>query len=102
MKETAESWIAQENRTVCLVDWGRFAHTGYLIAARKFTKIVGAYLAEFIQMQRLEPSETILVGFSLGAHIAGFCGKELNGSLKLIYGELKLKLKSDFGTNFEL
>lgn len=87
MKRMALNWINHEERTVCLVSWGNLAKSNYLRAAKSHTKIVGSYLAKLIKSQKLNPSETIVVGHSLGAHISGFCGKELNGALKAIYGE---------------
>lgn len=86
MQQTAVNWIRHNNRTVCLVDWRRLAATEYTLAARKYTRMIGLYIAELIQSQNFDPNETIIVGHSLGAHIAGYCGAALNGTLKVIYG----------------
>lgn len=31
--------------------------------------------------------EISIVGHSLGAHVAGYCGEALNGSIRFIYGK---------------
>lgn len=84
----AENWIKYENRAICLVDWRKLAIGSYVIAAQRHTKIVGMYLAEMIRFQSFQIEDTVLVGHSLGAHICGVFGNELNGSLKTIYGNV--------------
>lgn len=86
MNRTAMVWIEFETRAVCLVDWQWLARTFYITTARKYVGMVGSYLAELIQVQKFDPKTTIIIGHSLGAHIAGVSGYNLNGSLKQIYG----------------
>lgn len=88
MIQSAENWIKQENRAICLVDWRGLARGNYGKVARVHTKIVGTYMAELIQSQNFSADQTILVGHSLGAHVCGFCGKAMDGSIKTIYGIL--------------
>lgn len=87
MQQMAITWIKNQDRTVCLVDWRNFAAmTYYQNVAVKYTKTVGFYLAELIESQNFNPEDVILVGHSLGAHICGFCGNKLNGAINTIYG----------------
>lgn len=86
MQPMAMSWLKFEKRSICLVDWKAFASTEYTISANNHTKTVGSYIAELIRKQYFDAGETVIAGHSLGAHIAGFCGKALNGSLSTIYG----------------
>lgn len=96
MKRSARRWVEHEKRAVCLVDWRNFARTLYVIAANNYTRIVSSYVVDLIRTQNFEPNETIVAGHSLGAQIAGFIGKALNGSLKRIYG---MKLNGSFPNN---
>lgn len=86
MNRTAKAWIESESRAVCLVDWRWLARTFYETTSRKYVAMVGWYVAEMIRVQRFDPKTTIIVGHSLGAHIAGVSGYALNGSLSQIYG----------------
>lgn len=87
---TAKSWIKYEKRAVCIVDWRELAIGAYCTAAKRNVKIVGLFLAEMIRKQGIKPSDTILMGHSLGAHICGICGTELNGEIKIIYGKVPI------------
>jgi predicted esterase len=74
------------------VDWARLSNFTYNLSAQRNTKIVGDYLATFIrylQANGMSLSQTDIVGFSLGAHIAGVAGYNLNGQLKRIIGTNK-------------
>lgn len=93
MKQSALNWVKNENRAICLVDWRNLARTNFKITARNYTKIVASYIAEMVRVQHFVPNETIVAGHSLGAHIAGFTGKSLNGSLKRIYGNNSLVIR---------
>lgn len=91
MERTARVWITNHHRIVCLVDWRRLAAFSYLVASRKHTQVVGLYMAKLmgsLPLSRLK--EISIVGHSLGAHVAGYCGKALNGSIGIIYGNSSL------------
>lgn len=87
MERVGRVWSNIEDRNVCLVDWRRMANTLYHRAAEEHTVTVGRYIAQFIKQMYIKPEETSIVGHSLGAHVAGFCGKALNGKLAAIYGK---------------
>ncbi|XP_059847720.1 lipoprotein lipase-like [Hypanus sabinus] len=81
-----ESWIPklvlalyerEGDSNVIVVDWLTRAHQHYPIAADN-TKLVGRDIAHFIEWLQEElnfPAESIhMLGYSLGAHVAGFAG----------------------------
>ncbi|KAH1029394.1 pancreatic triacylglycerol lipase [Dendroctonus ponderosae] len=79
--------FSKTNANVFKVDWSPLSRLGYL-AARDSVPPVGKEAATFIQ--RLSTAfnypliDFTLVGFSLGAHIAGNIGKALKGKIGLI------------------
>ncbi|XP_051893499.1 lipoprotein lipase-like isoform X4 [Pristis pectinata] len=81
-----ESWIPklvlalyerEGDSNVIVVDWLTRAHQHYPVAAEN-TKLVGRDIAHFIEWLEEElnfPAEHIhMLGYSLGAHVAGFAG----------------------------
>lgn len=65
---------------VITVDWGVGATTGNYATARNRVGSVGAVTSQFINLLRrvypeVDPSDITIVGHSLGAHVAGFVGK---------------------------
>lgn len=64
-----------------VVDWGSLCSFPYYAAAVKNTRLVGKYLARFLKFlhnSRVIPIDEVhLIGFSLGAEVAGFTGKAL-------------------------
>lgn len=60
------------------VDWGKEANEIYPFAAlntRKVGKIIAKFIARLMDLKNLESGMITLIGFSLGAHVAGFTGK---------------------------
>ena len=47
---------------------------------------MGKELAQFLMDENYIPESLTLGGFSLGAHVAGYAGNILNGTIKAIYG----------------
>lgn len=81
----------KENYNIFIVDWSVMSmNINYFLAAFQ-TKEAGSKLAGFIDWLQTEGGlkfeTTHLTGFSLGAHLAGFAGKQVTkGKLKVIVG----------------
>ncbi|XP_017156055.1 hepatic triacylglycerol lipase-like [Drosophila miranda] len=70
---------------IIAVDWGVIAALSYL-EARPMVPGVGKSVARFLSFLAREFSldlgQVVVVAHSMGAHVAGFCGKELNTTSK--------------------
>ncbi|XP_070619456.1 hepatic triacylglycerol lipase [Erythrolamprus reginae] len=90
-----EGWIwklAEELKTqlldtnVIVTDWLSLAHAHYPIAVQN-TRDVGQEIARFLEWLeasvQFDRSKAHLVGYSLGAHVAGFAGSSMRGSGKI-------------------
>lgn len=89
VRQTITNWIKYQDVQVCAVDWARLAAFEYSITANVNTYMVGDFLAVFIKYLMRNGfiiENMIIVGHSLGAHIAGFTGAALNGRLSQIIG----------------
>uniref|UniRef100_A0A6P4F470 Lipoprotein lipase n=1 Tax=Drosophila rhopaloa TaxID=1041015 RepID=A0A6P4F470_DRORH len=76
------------NYNIFTVDWGRGAIADYITASYR-VKPVGQVLAKFVDFLHEEAGlrfeDLQLVGFSMGAHVAGLAGKHLQtGRLRMI------------------
>uniref|UniRef100_A0A6Q2Z4N7 triacylglycerol lipase n=1 Tax=Esox lucius TaxID=8010 RepID=A0A6Q2Z4N7_ESOLU len=93
-----ESWVAklvsalyerEPNANVIVVDWLYTAQNHYLVAAQN-TKMVGQEIAHFIDWLEEETNILLenlhLIGYSLGAHVAGFAGSHTLNILGRITG----------------
>lgn len=76
--------------TIC-VDWSNGAALPNYVKASANTRLVGKQLSlllsGLVEKNGLSLMNTHLIGFSLGAHIAGFAGADL-GNLSRITGKL--------------
>ena len=75
---------------VIVVDWGRIALSPYSTAAHGVPDIgrgVGQFLAFINRVTGAPYNNMHLVGFSLGAHVVGNAGRELDGKVARITGE---------------
>jgi len=82
-KPMKDALLARENCNVILVDWSRGARSPYGQAAGN-TRLVGVQIAELIRFLISSNSGSsslanrfYIVGFSLGAHTAGYAGSSL-------------------------
>lgn len=79
----------QEEANVICVDWEKGAILPNYVKATANTRVVGKQVAMLlkglVENNGLQLKTTHLVGFSLGAHVAGFAGAEL-GNLSRITG----------------
>ncbi|XP_014479688.1 PREDICTED: uncharacterized protein LOC106746986 [Dinoponera quadriceps] len=69
---------------VC-VDWGPGSAVPNYVRAAANTRLVGRQLAKLIRSLNVPLEKVHLIGFSLGAHVAGFAGAEL-GNVSRITG----------------
>nr|KAF7398027.1 hypothetical protein H0235_016035 [Vespula pensylvanica] len=73
-----------ECNIVC-VDWGPGSAVPNYVRAAANTRLVGRQLAKLIRNLEVPQEKVHLIGFSLGAHVAGFAGAEL-GNVSRITG----------------
>ncbi|KAK3912062.1 Pancreatic lipase-related protein 2 [Frankliniella fusca] len=84
VQDMKDALLERVNANVILVDWapGAQASRNYLQVASN-TRIVGAELARMIELLAdVTPLDSVhVIGHSLGAHAAGYAGKQLAGRL---------------------
>ncbi|KAE8294210.1 Lipoprotein lipase [Larimichthys crocea] len=97
-----ESWVAklvsalyerEQTANVIVVDWLNSAQNHYVVAAQN-TKVVGQEIARFIDWIEVSftrppnmPLDNLhLIGYSLGAHVAGFAGSHATNKVGRITG----------------
>ena len=68
------------------VDWGPGSAVPNYVRAAANTRLVGRQLAKLVRSFNVPLDKIHLIGFSLGAHVAGFAGAEL-GNVSRITGE---------------
>lgn len=82
-----DSYLELSDFNVIFVDWGAGAQTPNYVAARNRVGATGTHLGAFIRFLSdntgTSTREMTVVGYSLGAHVAGFAGKALNGDYRL-------------------
>ncbi|KAK0167251.1 hypothetical protein PV327_004676 [Microctonus hyperodae] len=75
------AYLQRNIYNVILVDWVDLAASPYYPYAVENTEIVGQYLAQFVNwlesQKRIDMEALHVIGFSLGAHVAGFMAKNL-------------------------
>lgn len=73
--------LEYDDVNVVIVDWVGGAGVAYDQAVTN-TRLVGAQIAQLIralmEVHNYDPKNVHLIGFSLGAHVAGFAGKDMN------------------------
>ncbi|XP_055945860.1 pancreatic triacylglycerol lipase-like isoform X1 [Argiope bruennichi] len=78
--QMTEALLAMEDVNVIVVDWEKGSALPNYVQAAANTQLVGKQLAALIRMinyeRGLSNSDYHLIGFSLGAHVAGFTGME--------------------------
>uniref|UniRef100_A0A4W4GAZ5 Lipase domain-containing protein n=1 Tax=Electrophorus electricus TaxID=8005 RepID=A0A4W4GAZ5_ELEEL len=93
-----ESWVAklvaalysrEKDANVIVVDWLNTAQNHYALAAQS-TQKVGQEVAHFIdwieEMTNIPLDKLHLIGYNLGAHVAGFAGSYANNKVGRITG----------------
>lgn len=90
--------LSKEPQNVIIIDWINGAKFPYHQSAAN-TRLVGAQVAQFLMTVKAVAQKTgvkqglvHIIGFSLGAHVAGYVGrrlKEKGNSLNRITGKIK-------------
>ncbi|XP_037935734.1 pancreatic lipase-related protein 2-like [Teleopsis dalmanni] len=85
-----EAYFSKGDYNIISIDWYEYSKLNY-ISARAKVPTVGEDVAEFIDFLHekfgLNLDVLVVIGHSLGAHVAGFCGKKVkNGKIAAIVG----------------
>jgi GH18 family chitinase/pimeloyl-ACP methyl ester carboxylesterase len=79
---------AYPNANIIMVDWSAAANsTDYLYVSRQVPYVANALSDVFIKLG-IDPNKTIVIGHSLGAHIAGFASEKYEQKTKNKIGEI--------------
>lgn len=74
---------------IIFADWSRGSSSAYYAPAvsnaRVAAKAISLLISELITVRKFDPMKIRLIGFSLGAQVAGFVGKQLRGEQKLAW-----------------
>ncbi|CAG9830939.1 unnamed protein product [Diabrotica balteata] len=74
---------------VFLIDWNAIARNLYVVAYKavpEVGKLLGTLIRNLVNNNKLDLNKAAIVGHSLGAHVAGLAGHELNGAIHHIVG----------------
>lgn len=102
MEPTGFALANATNGTIILVDYKNVSSCSYSRSVQEIVPSIGLYLAEVIARLNLDTDKIEMIGHSLGAHIAGYAGASLNGSIGRITGLYKKKNKNCSPYNFIL
>ncbi|KAK0076604.1 hypothetical protein PV325_005099 [Microctonus aethiopoides] len=84
------AYLKQHEYNIILMDWAKHAAAPWYNRAAKNVEMIGSYLAKFVKWLEIRKvissSELHVIGYSLGAHIAGFMGKNLKYKIGRITG----------------
>uniref|UniRef100_A0A1I8NWW3 Lipase domain-containing protein n=1 Tax=Stomoxys calcitrans TaxID=35570 RepID=A0A1I8NWW3_STOCA len=89
-KPIREAYLSKDNYNIISVDWNAYSKLNY-VSARAKVPVVGEDVAEFVDFLNakfgMSFSNLVVIGHSLGAHVAGYCGKRVKrGTLAAIVG----------------
>jgi predicted alpha/beta-fold hydrolase len=80
--------------TIITVDWGQGAKHPYLQAVAN-SRLVAAKISRLIKIMEIPPKKIHIIGYSLGAHIAGYVGEDISG-IKRITGIMHISDNNNF------
>lgn len=85
-----EAYLSQGDYNIISIDWNAYSKLNYVSAVKKVS-VVGEEVAEFVDFLNekfgMSFDNLVVIGHSLGAHVAGFCGKNVKrGKLSYIVG----------------
>lgn len=88
--------LDSEDVNLILVDWSVFAGQSYSNAVSAVPSIgrdIAAYLST-LSLSGVTPATIHLVGFNLGAHIAGWVGRSITDTVARITGESPVRINA--------
>ncbi|KXJ76748.1 hypothetical protein RP20_CCG009052 [Aedes albopictus] len=88
MRNLTQNYILYVDSNLCLVEWSSLAACEYSVVFEQGVKKVVNHLTRFVRFVHrngMAYDDVTLVGHSLGAHIAGLVGKNLDGRIGAIY-----------------
>ncbi|ALC45597.1 CG6847, partial [Drosophila busckii] len=87
--DICKAWLSRGDHNVIIVDWAHARTINYRKATRAVPK-VGKAVASLINFLKVELKMSLeqvhIIGFSLGAHVAGFAGKNNDDKVQVIMG----------------
>ncbi|XP_017101007.3 phospholipase A1 [Drosophila bipectinata] len=88
-KDIRDAWLSKGDYNIIVVDWARARSVDYatsVMAVAKTGKKVAA-MANFLKEYRgMSFDDLYFIGHSLGAHVAGYAGKNTDGQVHTIVG----------------
>jgi len=88
-KNIRDAWLSNGDYNVIVVDWARARSVEYassVVAVPKVGKKVAAMINFLASDFGLNLNTLYVIGHSLGAHVAGYTGKNTNGQVHTIIG----------------
>nr|XP_019558099.2 lipase member H-like [Aedes albopictus] len=88
MRNLTQNYVLYVDSNLCLVEWSSLAACEYSVVFEQGVKKVVNHLTRFVRFVHrngMTYDDITLVGHSLGAHIAGLVGKNLDGQIGAIY-----------------
>lgn len=88
MRNLTQNYMLYVDSNLCLVEWSSLAACEYSVVFEQGVKKVVNHLTRFVRFVHrngMAYDDITLVGHSLGAHIAGLVGKNLDGQIGAIY-----------------
>ncbi|KAH8306409.1 hypothetical protein KR018_010765, partial [Drosophila ironensis] len=88
-KDIRDAWLSKGDYNIIVVDWARARSVDYatsVLAVAKTGKKVAAMVNFLKDSHGLSLDSLYLIGHSLGAHVAGYAGKNIDGEPHTIVG----------------
>lgn len=81
--------MKNEDCNVIVVDWSKISMRPYIWASKRVS-MVGQFIStmiDFLEEQGMDLSKTILIGHSLGAHVAGLAARNAQSEISFVVGK---------------
>ncbi|GAB1868327.1 phospholipase A1 [Camponotus japonicus] len=83
-----DAYVKNEDCNVIVVDWSKISMRPYIWASKRVS-MVGQFIStmiDFLEEQGMDLSKTILIGHSLGAHVAGLAARNAQSEISFVVG----------------